>query len=132
MGGFCGGAYASRPHCGAHVPPNGGSELNQALKVDRKQAHQGEMSSSKRRTSFTVGLCGQYGNKRAKRIAEHPYTPASYAVLSKTRVMFDAVLINERGAMPHPSRLRPMIAFQPPASAPAGNGDTLLCKGRVP
>jgi hypothetical protein len=35
-------------------------------------------------------------------------------VLSKTRVLFDAVLIYERGAMHHRSELHPMIVFQPP------------------
>lgn len=40
-------------------------------------------------------------SNHVNRIAEHPYTPASYAVLSKTRVVFIAVLIYERGAMMH-------------------------------
>lgn len=53
-------------------------------------------------------------------------------MLSKTRVVLIAVLIYERGAMMHRSGLRPMMAFQPPASAPAVDGYTLSCKGLGP
>lgn len=47
LGGCCGGSYASHLRCGAHVPLAGGSEFDQALKMDRKQAYQGEISCAK-------------------------------------------------------------------------------------
>jgi hypothetical protein len=88
--------------------------------VDQRQAHQGKTSSSGRKTSFAVGLYGEYGNKRpnhVNRLAEYPYIPtppASYAVSGTTRVVFNAVLIYECDVMMHGSNLHPMIAFQSP------------------
>lgn len=92
------------------------SEFKQALRVDQEQAHQGKTSSSESKTSFTVGPYGECGNKRpnhVKGIAELPLTPARYAVLSKTRVVYNAVLIYEGCAMMCVDGLRPMIIFQP-------------------
>lgn len=103
-----------RPRCGAHVPSGGGSD---SIEVGRKQAHQGEISSSIRRQALRWVFKASTARSvpTASNLLPNILTPpARYAALSETRVVLDAVLNCERNTMHHRSGLHPMNIVQPP------------------